>query len=445
MLYWFMNSEEKERMEVELNRLSAQLHQQQETIRKMQDLLRGHQEPVKPSLPTHRPFMQQWSLENFIGLRLIHFIGIVVLVIGLSIGVKYAINKDLISEGMRIFLAYAAGFILLILSFRLKEKYTLFSAILFSGAMASLYFTTYAAYVYYAMMPFVLAFVLMILMTVYTVFEAIRYARQEIALLGLVGAYGIPFLISQNNDRPELFFLYISMINLGVVYLCIRKQWKRVGRAAQTITWILFLGWASLSQREGWPPTGFVFLVFFFLLFLFTIVAPKKLESRMFSINDTYQLVLNNLAFYLGSLFVFGWITDTDIAMVSLFLSIFTALQALAFHYYLKEEMILVRMLATLALMLFIVFIGFQWTGFVVTLLWLLTAVLVFAWGFMMRSVQARLGAIILIGLTLAKLLLLDSLTFSSLQKVIAYLVLGILLLVVSFFYQKFRKQIFGE
>jgi uncharacterized membrane protein len=53
--------------------------------------------------------------------------------------------------------------------------------------------------------------------------------------------------------------------------------------------------------------------------------------------------------------------------------------------------------------------------------------------------------AILLMGITLLKLVLLDSLSFSPIQKIIAYVVLGILLLVVSFFYQKFRKQLFGE
>ena len=101
------------------------------------------------------------TLENFIGLRLIHFVGIMVLVIGISIGVKYAIDKELISETMRIILAYCAGLLLFILSLRLKKKYQLFSAILFSGSMATLYFTTYAAFVYYNFLPAMVTFLIM--------------------------------------------------------------------------------------------------------------------------------------------------------------------------------------------------------------------------------------------------------------------------------------------
>ncbi|GAC1420895.1 MAG: hypothetical protein NVS1B13_04870 [Flavisolibacter sp.] len=123
-------------------------------------------------------------LENFIGLNLIHFAGIIVLGIGLSIGVKYAIDRNLISEWMRIFLAYGVGITLFMLSVRLKKKYHVLSAILFNGAMASLYFTSYAAYVYYSMFSFPLAFIIMITLTCYTVYQALIYNRSEIAMLG---------------------------------------------------------------------------------------------------------------------------------------------------------------------------------------------------------------------------------------------------------------------
>ena len=87
----------------------------------------------------------------------------------------------------------------------------------------------------------------------------------------------------------------------------------------------------------------------------------------------------------------------------------------------------------------------FNWNGVTVTLLWLLTSVIIFSVGVYRKSVPLRLTAILLIGITLLKLVVLDSMSFSPVQKIIAYLVLGVLLLVVSFFYQKFRKQLFRE
>ena len=153
------------------------------------------------------------------------------------------------------------------------------------------------------------------------------------------------------------------------------------------------------------------------------------------------------MALYLASLFITGlWQKgDPNLAMITLALCVVVSAQALLSAYYLKEEGFLVRALYALASILFVMFIAFNWDGFTVTLLWLLTAVVVFMIGFRLRSVGIRMAAILLIGVTLAKLLVLDSIVFTTVQKVIAYLVLGILLLVVSFFYQKFRQQLFSD
>ncbi len=97
-------------------------------------------------------------------------------------------------------------------------------------------------------------------------------------------------------------------------------------------------------------------------------------------------------------------------------------------------------MAAAFSFLLFVVFIALQWKGLVVTLLWLLTAVLVFGLGVVKRHSSLRMASILLMGATLLKLVLLDSLVFSTVQKVISYLVLGVLLLVVSYFYQKTRE-----
>jgi len=436
-------------LQTELEQLSREVQFQQQKLLQLQKRIAQLTNTETPaSYPANNRGIQKFSLENFIGLRLINFIGIVVLFIGLSIGVKYAIDRELISEVMRISLAYLAGFILYLLSLRLRKKYLLFSAVLFSGGMASLYFTTYAAYVYYNIFSFPLAFIIMVALTVYTVYEAIRYNRQEIALLGLVGAYGIPFLVSKNADRADLFFLYISLINLGVIYLSVKKLWKTVGIVAQIITWVLFIGWAAMRYDPKFKLVGTSVMILFFLAFLFAVISYKLIHKKTLHINDAYQLILNNVALYVAILFQFGLSekgTNSDLAVITLIVAGVVSLQSLMFYKYWKEEMYANRLLGALALALFVMFIAFNWDGFTVTFLWLLTAVIVFAWGFRMRSVRARMAAIILIGVTLGKLLALDSLTFTTVQKVIAYLVLGILLLVVSFLYQKFKQQLFSD
>jgi uncharacterized membrane protein len=444
-----MNEEEQiKKLEEELQRLAAQLSQQQQEVWLLRQQLKKLN-PVTESESAIRPLpdarsLQRPSLENLIGLRFIHLIGIVVLVIGLSLGVKYAIDKALISEGMRIVLAYAAGGILLVFSVRLKKEYAGFSAILFSGAMASIYFTTYGAFVYYNFISFAVAFALMIVLTIFTTYQALLYNRQEIALLGLVGAYGIPFLISPNRGQTELLFLYITIINCGVVFISAKKPWAIVGRFAQGISWLLFIGWATLQNDESLKSYGLIFMFLFFALFSLNALSPKLFRKEALSPTATYQLLTNNILFYLAALYVFGYsFAASTIALITFLFSLFAALQAALFYFW--KEKSASPLLGYYALLLFVIFIGFQWNGMTVTLLWLLTAVFIFVAGVALKSTPARMAAMALIGLTLLKLVVLDSLTFSTLQKVIAYLVLGVLLLIVSFFYQKFKNKLFEE
>jgi cbb3-type cytochrome oxidase subunit 3 len=218
-----------------------------------------------------------------------------------------------------------------------------------------------------------------------------------------------------------------------------------VGRTAQAITWVLFIKWASMPSHERFSGIGIFFIIFFFLLFFAAVLSFKLAHKNRLTVNDAYQLILNTVAIYISVLFLLGYSADADIAVTTLAISAFTALQAVVFYASWKEEVFVTRMLSSLALTLFALFIYFNWTGFVVTLLWLLTAVIVFACGFRMKSVMARMTAIVLMGATLVKLLAIDSRTFTTVQKLVAYLVLGVLLLVISFFYQKYKQRIFTE
>ncbi|HEY6503018.1 MAG TPA: DUF2339 domain-containing protein [Chitinophagaceae bacterium] len=386
------------------------------------------------------PVVQDDGLENYIGLRFMHIVGIVVLVTGLSIGVKYAIDKELISEIMRISLAYTAGVVLFLLSWRLKKKYHLFSAILFSGSMASLYFTTYAAFVYYHFFPFPVAFAIMIALTVYTVIAAMNYNRQEIAVLGMVGAYGIPFLVSANAERVDLFFSYILLINIGVAFISFRRSWKLMQYLALLITWILFIGWAFMRYDPSDRVMGIVFMAAYYILFLVSALALRINRSSSLLPGQVQQVLINNAALYVSSLLIFGnSMFEMNIASTTGFMALFTGILALTIVILYPAELVLQRLLAWQAIILLVSFIGIRWDGLAVTLSWIGVAVFLFGWGVANKRPWPRLAAIVLIGITLGKLIVFDSASFSTVQKIISFLIIGVLLLLFSFYYQKFN------
>ena len=440
-----MNEDQSmEELQKQIHALASEMRDQQQRLLALHQELNRLQNKKPGSNPAKevKP-SQNFRFENFIGLRVIHFVGIILLVIGLSIGVKYVIDRQLISEVMRISLVYAAGIVLYLLSWRLKKNYQLFSAILFSGAMASLYFTTYAAFVYYGFFSFAITFLIMVGLTVYTAFESIRYDRQEIAALGMVGAYGIPFLISANNGRADLFFSYIIFINVGIVFLSFKKKWRIMSWLALLISWVLFISWGFFKYegREHW--TSIILMGIFYLLFMINALAYRLVRSESLTIGDIQQVVVNNIALYLSSQAIFGYGEfGTHLASTTGYIAVWMMLLAYLSYVVFKAENVLQQSLAMQAVVLITMFIGFYWNGFFVTILWVAFSIVLFAWGIISHRSWPRLAAILLMIVTLGKLVFFDSSKFSPIQKITAYLLIGALLLVLSFFYQKKRTTI---
>ncbi|HNC50082.1 MAG TPA: DUF2339 domain-containing protein, partial [bacterium] len=107
------------------------------------------------------------NIEAFIGGKLLTIIGIVVLVIGLGILVIAAIEADMIGPIGRVMIGILSGLGLLVVAKKLKRTYELFSAALLSGGMATLYFSVFAAFSFYALIPQWAAFVMMLMLTIF--------------------------------------------------------------------------------------------------------------------------------------------------------------------------------------------------------------------------------------------------------------------------------------
>ena len=260
--------------------------------------------PVKPLLKRRPKVLENFDKpsfdwEKFVGENLINKIGILITVIGVVIGAKYTIDHDLISPLTRIILGYLVGLGLLGVGMKLKAKYEQFSAVLVSGAMAIMYFITFAAYSFYGLFPQGVAFGLMALFTVFTTYAAIQYNRQVIGHIGLVGAYAVPFLLSDGSGQVVVLFAYTAIINIGILYVAFRRNWKSLYYSAFVFTWLIYLAWYLLDYQESKHYTialGFVFI--FFVIFYTMFLAYKLVQKEQYHLRDVALLLLNSFLFY---------------------------------------------------------------------------------------------------------------------------------------------------
>lgn len=321
------------------------------------------------------------SVERFIGENLINKIGIAITIIGVAIGAKYSIEHNLISPLTRIILGYIAGLILLAFGIKLKKKYESYSVVLVSGAIAIMYFITYAAYAFYDLFPQLFAFVLMFIFTAFTVITAIHYNKQIVAHIGLVGAYAVPFMLGDGSGKMATFFTYVAIINIGILAVSIKRYWKSLYYTSLGFTWLIFLSWYVFKYVPTEQFTiAFSFLTLFFVLFYLTFIGYKLIRKEDFGIMDVILLISNAFVFY-G--FGYGLIDSQQLG--GQYLGLFTLFNALIhfivgvlFYKQKRADKNLFYLAVGLVLVFITIAIPVQLDGNWVTLLWVSEGTLLF-------------------------------------------------------------------
>jgi hypothetical protein len=347
------------------------------------------------------------SFEEFIGKNVASKVGILVTIIGIFIGAKYAIEHNMVSPVVRVINGYIAGIALVAVAVRLKKKYEAYSSVLMGGGLAVLYFITYTAYSFYHLLPQAAAFALMLVVTAGTVYAALLYNRVIIAHLAQVGAYAIPFLLSDNSGRYAVFFGYVAIINTGILIVSLRKYWKSLFYSAFVLTWFIYGFWYMSSfNYQLHKYIAWTYLIVFFLIFYATFLAYKIIKKEQYGLHDVFVLLSNAFIFYgIGYDLLFFESSANNYNYAGAFTLVNAAIH-LAVSQVIRRLNLADRSLYYLLLGLVIVFctiaIPVQLDGNWVTLLWTAEAVLVFLIGRMRRAGSyEKLGA----GLTILSFL----------------------------------------
>ncbi len=239
------------------------------------------------------------TFEELVGGNIINKVGIIILVLGIGIFLKYAIDRNLISPLIRISLSYMAAVIIGFLAFRLIKNYKNFSAVLFAGAIAIVYFTTYLAHLLYVFIPLKITFFIMVLTTVFSVTAALWYNTQIIAVYGLSGAYAIPLLLGIDQEYYLFHLTYITIINGGIVAISMKRYWKLMNYAAFVITWGIFLyRFFTQDMQNGGYHAALLFSTLYFAIFLISALGFKLIVKEKYSILDLIIILLNSFLFF---------------------------------------------------------------------------------------------------------------------------------------------------
>ncbi len=350
------------------------------------------------------------SLESRIGGNWLNKIGMIAIVLGMVYFLKYAIDNRWIGEMGRVMLGLMAGAGFLAGGeFLQRKNYRGYGLTLCGGGIAILYFSIFAAFNFYDLLPQIPAFLLMALVTTTAVVMAVRYDSRVIAILGILGGFGTPLMLSTGKDNQVALFSYIVLLDLGILALAYFKNWRSLNLLAFVFTQIILILWAlSYYQEEKlWITQFFLtifFLIFGFMAFLYNIVHRQKTVYY-----DQFLILKNGAAYFLWSYILLEPHYFAYLGFFAVLLAAMYAGLALLARRQSPEDQFLMLLQLGIALTCLTLAIPIQLKQHWITLGWAVEGVVLTWVGFKAQSEKTRFGALLIVLLVLIRLLFFDS------------------------------------
>ncbi len=228
---------------------------------------------------------EEW--EALIGGNVLNRVGALALMVGISFFLKYAFDNELISPTVRIMVGVAIGVSLIVGAIRANaKKFEIFAQGLFGVGISTLYLTIYAALNFYQLMPQGLAFVLMSIVTAIALLIAVQYESRAMSLLGLVGGFLTPFLLSSAEPNVVGLFVYLALLDLGIMAVVfLKSEWVLLELLSLIATYVVYAAWFWEHGEKTGTLIKAVFLTLFWVLFLsseaYRTVSNQEGKSRV--------------------------------------------------------------------------------------------------------------------------------------------------------------------
>jgi uncharacterized membrane protein len=273
----------------------------------------------------HRPagVSMEYAMASTWLLRL----GVLILVVGIGFFLKYSIDRGFIGPMGRVGLSILAGVVMLASGMMLLgKKYHAFGQGLIGGGIAILYLSIFMAFNIFHMIEMVTAFALMMFITVCAGGMAIRFNSMLVAILGILGGYGTPIMLSTGVVNFVGLFSYVLMLGCGVLGISYKKNWHLLNYLSFIGTYVLFFGSMRAYQVDDfWKVMPFLsafFVLFSTMVFLFNLINRTKstlLESLGLLINAgiyfavSYRLVDQALGY--------RWVAVVSLALAAFYVA----------------------------------------------------------------------------------------------------------------------------
>jgi uncharacterized membrane protein len=388
--------------------------------------------PQGAQVETPRISSSRSDLEARIGSHWLNRIGIAALLIGVSYFLKYAFESDWIGPAAQILIGLVAGVAVVVWSewFRIRG-YQAFSYSVKAVGIGALYLSLWAAFQVYSLIPMSVAFAGMVVVTAVTAGLALLQNAEILAAFALAGGFATPVLISTGHNYELPLFSYVALLDVATLIMVFPRAWRRLLLLSFTGTVALYFAWYAEFYSAGQFALTFVFATLFFAIFALATMVARLGQKDVFPRSVLMVAALNGVVYFLQ---VYLMLESSPTR------ALFAAVLAVVYLLLARQgrtQSWLQGVHLALALGFITVAIALRLQDVWISVGWFVEAALLMAAGFWRKSAFVRWLALGLIAATIAKVFAYDIWDLSRGYRIVSFVFLGVLLLAVSFAYQR--------
>jgi uncharacterized membrane protein len=235
---------------------------------------------------------REWnSLEVTIGAKWFNWVGVILVIVGVMFFLGYAYDNNWIGPAGRIAIAALGGAAALVSGERFRRaSYPILFQALTGGGLAVFYGCIYFSFQVYGLAGQPVAFALSVVVTALAVAIAVVHNAPGICLLGQLGGFLSPVLLSTGANRPFELFSFVSVLNFATIGCAWRRNWRLVNAAGFIGTWLLYTGWAARFYDSSQIGPALFFSALFYVMFLLAAMLPAISRRLPLVVQDLFFL-----------------------------------------------------------------------------------------------------------------------------------------------------------
>src|SRR3989344_77403 len=360
--------------------------------------------------PAPSEFWLGHDLEFKFGSTIFTGIGAIAVIFGLGFFLRYAFENNLITETMRVILGLMAGAALLVFGEITRKRFPTYGQIVTGGGLGILYLSIFASFNFYNLVSQPIAFLGMIAVTAVGVALAVRADSLSLAGFTQIGGFLTPLLLSNNVNNPHGLFLYLALLNVGVVAIAWHKLWRPLVVGSFFGTAILYILWFTAYYTDSQFRIAEGYATLFFLMFL-AISLLQYLSGRTPQDESDLAILTLTPAAYLGMSYLIinplypYWMGTFTVALAALYLMLALFLEETndRVRYRFKQ------FLAGIGFVLLVIAVPIQFHKHWITIAWAAEAFGLTLLGFQIKSSKLRIFTQGIFFFVIMRLMLLDS------------------------------------